>query len=90
MLLTIVHVINLSFVFALNIEVPEKIWSGKNVSYDHLHVFGCRGFVYFLKDKRSKLNIKTKQCIFIGYGQDEFSYKLYDSVKKKLVRSRDV
>ncbi|RDX86444.1 hypothetical protein CR513_32223, partial [Mucuna pruriens] len=29
-------------------------------------------------------------CIFIGYGHDEYGYRLYDPVKKKLVRSRDV
>jgi len=48
------------------------------------HLFMCP------KDERSKLDMKTKQCIFIGYGQDEHGYKLYDPVNKKLVRSRDV
>ena len=42
-LLAAVHVINLSPVVALNTEVPNKIWFAKNVSYDHLRVFGCRG-----------------------------------------------
>ena len=36
------------------------------------------------------MNVKTRQCIFIGYGQDEFDYRFYDPVEKKLVRSRDV
>jgi len=42
------------------------------------------------KDERSKLDAKTRQCIFIGYGQDEFGYKFFDPVEKKAVRSRDV
>ena len=42
------------------------------------------------KDERSKLDAKAKQSIFIGYGEDEFGYKFYDPVEKKLVRSRDV
>ncbi|VFQ96519.1 unnamed protein product [Cuscuta campestris] len=41
-------------------------------------------------DERSKLDVKTRQCIFVGYGHDEFGYRLYDPVEKKLVRSRDV
>ncbi|KAB5537672.1 hypothetical protein DKX38_015205 [Salix brachista] len=41
-------------------------------------------------DERSKLDVKTRQCIFLGYGLDEFGYRLYDPVEKKLVRSRDV
>ena len=28
--------------------------------------------------------------IFIGYGIDEFGYRLYDPIEKKLVRSRDI
>ena len=42
------------------------------------------------KDERSKLDGKTRQCIFIGYGLDEFCYRLYDPIGKKLVRSRDI
>ncbi|KAK8492320.1 hypothetical protein V6N12_073614 [Hibiscus sabdariffa] len=44
-----------------------------------------------VKDKRSKLDAKTRQCIFIGYGLDgEFGYRIYDPVQKKLMRSQDV
>ena len=41
------------------------------------------------KDERSKLDVKTKQCIFIDYGQDEFGYCFYNPVDNKLIRSRD-
>ncbi|RDX79229.1 hypothetical protein CR513_40379, partial [Mucuna pruriens] len=44
----------------------------------------------FQRMKRSKLDMKTRQCIFIGYGHDEYGYRMYDPVEKKLVRSRDV
>ena len=90
MLLTAAHVINLSPTIALDNDVSDHVWSGKDVSYGHLRVFGCKEFVHVPKDERSKLDVKTRQCIFIGYGQDEFGYRLYDPVEKKLVRSRDV
>ncbi|RDX87768.1 hypothetical protein CR513_30719, partial [Mucuna pruriens] len=77
-LYTTVHVINLSPAVALNIEVPDKIWFGQDV------------FVHVPKDERSKLDMKTRQCIFIGYGLDEYGYMMYDLVEKKLVRSHDV
>ena len=89
-LCTVAHVINLSPAVALDGDVPDRVWTGKNVSYDHLRVFGCKAFVHVLKDERSKLDVKTRQCIFLGYGEDEFGYRLYDPVDKKLVRSRDV
>ena len=55
-----------------------------------MRVFGCRAFVHIPKDERSKLDPRAKQCIFLGYGHEEFGYRLYDPVDKKVVRSRDV
>ncbi|GJX96283.1 putative RNA-directed DNA polymerase [Tanacetum coccineum] len=66
------------------------VWSDKDVSYRHLRVFGCKASVHIPKDERSKLDVKGKPCVFLGYGQDEFGYRLYVPVQKKLVRSRDV
>ncbi|KAF3622351.1 putative triacylglycerol lipase 2-like [Capsicum annuum] len=40
--------------------------------------------------ERSKLDAKTRQRILIGYDLDEFGYRLYNLVEKKLVRSRDI
>ena len=89
-LLTAVHVINLTPCIPLHNDVPDRVWSGKDVSYSHLRVFGCKAYVYIPKDERTKLDVKSRQCIFLGYGQDEFGYRLYDPVSKKLVRSLDV
>jgi len=89
-LYTVMHVINLTPTVILDSEVPNKIWFGKNVSYDHLHVFDCKAFFHILRDERSKLDAKIRQCIFIGYGEDGFGYRFYDPIEKKLVRSRDV
>ncbi|KAK2382823.1 putative mitochondrial protein [Trifolium repens] len=71
---TVVHVLNLSPCVSLQHEVPEMIWSGKNVSYDHLRVFGC------------KASVENQQCVFIGYGLDGVGYRFYDPVMKKLIR----
>jgi transposase InsO family protein len=87
---TSVHVLNLTPCVPLQFDVPDKVWTDKDVSYDYLRVFGCKAFVHIPKDERSKLDVKTRQCIFLGYGLDEFGYRLYDPVEKKLVRSRDV
>ncbi|RDX69178.1 hypothetical protein CR513_51740, partial [Mucuna pruriens] len=89
-LYTAVHVINISLVVALNIKVSNKIWFDKDVKYNHLKVFNCKAFVDVPKDERFKLDMKTRQGIFIGYGHDEYGYRLYDLVEKKLVRNCDV
>ncbi|CAH9113366.1 unnamed protein product [Cuscuta europaea] len=87
---TAVHVINLTLCVPLSFDVPDRVWSGKDVSYRHLRVFGCKAFVHIPKDERSKFDVKSKPCVFLGYGQDEFGYRLYDPVHKKLIRSQDV
>ncbi|KAK8957035.1 hypothetical protein KSP39_PZI000307 [Platanthera zijinensis] len=89
-LLTTTHVINLSPSYPLDEDVPNRVWYGKDPSYSHLRVFGCRAFVHIPKDERSKLESKTRKCIFLGYGHNgELGYRFFDPVAKKLVRSRD-
>ena len=33
---------------------------------------------------------KTQPYIFLGYGDDEFGYRVWDLVDKKVFRSRDI
>ncbi|KAI4297117.1 hypothetical protein L6164_037021 [Bauhinia variegata] len=87
---TAVDLINLSPSVPLSGDILERVWKGKDVSYKHLRVFGCRAFVHIPRDERFKLDGKSKQCIFLGYGNEEFGYRLWDPVNKKIVRSRDV
>ena len=60
------------------------------MSYAHLKVFDCKAFAHVPKKQKTKLDDKSVPCIFIGYGDEEFGYSLWDLVKKKVIRSRDV
>ena len=82
---TAVDLINLSPLAPLLSDVPQRVWTWKDVTYDHLKVFDCQTSVHIPKDERSKLDDKAKQCIFLGYGHDEFGYRLWDPVDKKIV-----
>lgn len=84
------YLINRSPSVPLNFEVPEKSWSGKDPSYSHLRVFGCLAYAHVSKELRQKLDARTTPCIFIGYGDEEFGYRLWDPKEKKVIRSRDV
>jgi hypothetical protein len=46
------------------------VWTEKVVSFEHLRMFGCMKFVHVPRDKRSNLDSKAKQCIFLGYGYE--------------------
>ena len=83
-MMTIVDLIKLSPSDALDGDIPKRVWTGKDISYEHLHVFGCKAFVHIPKDERAKLDANSKQCIFLGYAHDEYGYKFLDPIKKKL------
>ena len=65
---TACYLINRSPSVPLNFDIPKRVWTGKDVSYSHLKVFGCKAFVHVPKEKRSKLDNKSTPCIFVGYG----------------------
>ncbi|GKV36538.1 hypothetical protein SLEP1_g44659 [Rubroshorea leprosula] len=87
---TVVYLINQSPFVVLNGDVSEKIWSGKEVSYKHLRVFGYKAYVHVPKKEKAKLDAKTKQCVFLGYGDEEYGYRLWDLKNRKLMRTKDV
>ncbi|CAH9062481.1 unnamed protein product [Cuscuta epithymum] len=87
---TACYLINRSPSVPLNFEVPERLWTGKDPTYSHLRVFGCSSYTHVSKELRQKLDARTIPCIFVGYGNEEFGYRLWDPKEKKVFRSRDV
>ena len=76
---TAVDVINLSPCTALDGDVAEYVWSGKDISYKHLRVFSCHAFAYVPDNERPKLDGKTKECIFLCYSHNQFDYGIQKS-----------
>ena len=59
-------------------------------SITHLRVFGCGTFMHVPKEKRSNLDNKAENCIFVGYKDGIQGYKLWNPITRKIVYSRDV
>jgi hypothetical protein len=89
-LMNAMYVVNLSPSVPLVDDISQGVWSGKEVSYKHLKVFGCRAFVHVPMDERSKLDSKKKQCIYLSQPSEEFGYSLWDPANRKIVLSQDV
>ena len=70
-----VYLINRSPSVPLDFDIPQRVWTGKDVSYSHLKVFGYKALMHVPKKQRSNLDDKATLCIFIGYGDEEFGYK---------------
>ncbi|KAL6185208.1 hypothetical protein ACLB2K_041342 [Fragaria x ananassa] len=87
---TACYLINRTPCVPLGLETPESVWTGRSASYSHLRVFGCKAFAHVPKKDISKLDDKAIPCIFLGYGNEEMGYRLWNLITKKLFRNRDV
>ena len=59
--------INRSPRVALNGKVAKEVRRSNAVDYSNLRVFGCPAYVNVSSDERSKLDTKSRQCIFFRY-----------------------
>ncbi|WKA08531.1 hypothetical protein VitviT2T_026247 [Vitis vinifera] len=87
---TAAYLINRGPSVPMEFRLPEEVWSGKEVKFSHLKVFGCVSYVHIDSDARSKLDAKSKICFFIGYGNEKFGYRFWDEQNRKIIRSRNV
>ncbi|RVW93884.1 Retrovirus-related Pol polyprotein from transposon TNT 1-94 [Vitis vinifera] len=71
---TAAYLINRGPSVSMEFRLPEEVWSGKEVKFSHLKVFGCVSYVHIDSDARSKLDAKSKICFFIGYGDEKLPY----------------
>lgn len=75
---------------APNGVAPNELWNGKKCDLDKFKVFGCRAMVWLPNRKRSKLDAKSVECIFLRNASNSKAYRLYNEKTKKIVVSRDV
>ena len=84
------YLVNRSPTSALIDKTPQEVWTGKKPSIKHLKVFGCDAYVHVPKEKRSKLDNKAENCIFIGYKDGMKGYKIWNHTTKNNVYNWDV
>ena len=70
-------------------KVAEEVWTGNAIDY-YERVFGCPTYAHITGEERSKLDAKSRQCIFRGYQKRVKDFKLWDSKSNKVVINRDV
>jgi hypothetical protein len=85
----VIYLINRGPSISLDGIILEEEWTGKKVNYSFLKTFGCEAFVHIDKENRTKLESKSKKCTFIGYGVNDFGYRLWDYENNKIISSRD-
>ena len=70
------YILNRSPRAALDGKVAEEVWTGKEVDYSLIRIFGYPAYVHIPIEERSKLDSKSKKCIFLGFEKGVKGYKL--------------
>jgi hypothetical protein len=83
------YIINRSPRVTLDGKVAEEVWTGQEVDYSFMIIFGCSAYVHISGEDKLKLNPKSMKCIFLGFKKWAKGYKLWDPVAQKVVISRD-
>ena len=83
-------IINRSPSSAIDFKIPKEVWSGRPVDYLSLKIFGCLAYVHVQSGECSKLDSKSRKCVFLGFEKGVKGYRLWNPISKKMVTSRDV
>ncbi|MCO5613105.1 hypothetical protein L7F22_067379 [Adiantum nelumboides] len=87
---TAVYIQNRSPTHALQDMTPFQAYYGCKPTVSHFRVFGCSAFVHIPKEKRQKLDFKSRKLLFLGYSAESDAYRLYDPDTRTTTVSRDV
>ena len=75
----------------LNGKTPFEKWFGARPSVSHLRIFGSEFYAHVPKEQRTKWEINSVKCIFVGYTEGgNKAYRIYDPKNRKIMIRRDV
>ena len=84
------HTYNVTLIKGADYKTPTELLSGNKPNISHLRVFGCQAWVHILKKRRSKLEPKSREMIFIGYEPGSKGYQFWDAAHHRIKISCDV
>ena len=74
----------------IDCKILKEAWSDYPCDYSNLKIFGCEAYALTPKNKCSKLDPRSKKCIFVGYDDVMKGYRLWDPTSHKIVSRKDV
>ena len=57
---------------------------------EYFQIFGCVAHDRVSDQRRSKLDDKSRKCVFVGVNDESKAWRLYDSISKKIIVNKDV
>lgn len=74
----------------LNMKLPYEVLYKRRPDRKELRVFGCKSFPFLHVYQQSKLNNKSKPCIFVRYASNIVGYLCLDLANRRVFILRDV
>ncbi|KAK9181573.1 hypothetical protein WN944_024711 [Citrus x changshan-huyou] len=84
------YIVNRSPSTAIGLKTTMELRTRKPADYSYLHAFGCLVYVMYNAQERTKLDAKSRRCIFLEYADGVKGYRLWDPTAHKIVISKDV
>ena len=75
---------------ALGSKTPEEMFTSKKPNVSHFRIFGSLVYFHVPKEKWNKLGAFGNKGIFVGYGENTKSYRIYVAGQREVVISHDV
>ena len=85
-----IYLINRSPAPRLPDKTPHEAWTNAKPSIADYCPFGCPAYAHVPKERRTKLDSKTRKCIMMGYEPGTKAYRLWDPKQRCMIISRDV
>nr|KYP60757.1 Retrovirus-related Pol polyprotein from transposon TNT 1-94 [Cajanus cajan] len=85
-----VHLINRLPTRFLQQNSPYYVLYSEKPDFSHLKVFGCLAFASTLSHNRTKLEPRSRKCMFLGYSSGTKGFIMYDLKTRETFISRDV
>jgi len=90
-ILHVAHIVNRVPTRALKQHItPFEAYTGNKPSIAHLQVFGCKAHVHVPDEQRKKLNVKSLECVHLGYAEHRKAYVCLQRSSGRVVESRDI
>lgn len=70
-------------------RTPHELWTGEKPRMDNLKVFGCLAEVHIARQKRLKLDDKSKSLVFVGQSADHKAFRFLNPKTGEITISRD-
>ena len=66
-------------------KTPHEAWTGEQPYLGHMRIIGCVAWVHIPKEKRKKLDERSKKCFLVGYESTNI-FRVWDPASHRVER----